>query len=394
MSGRSLFLVPFLIVVATACERQLPTGDLLAKAGGNSLGRPLAGLKTEERRLFDRGSVVFATEFTPETGLGPLFNSTSCAECHENPVAGGVGDEVEIHATELQGAVCSDLSAVGGPVIQQTVTTALHDSLGIDDEPVPLAATGTGLRTTPSILGFGLLDAVPEAEILARADPDDRDGDGISGRANMTPDGLVGRFGRKAQTATLREFNATAFVMEMGITNPESDVEQTVDGHPLPLGVDPTPDPELSQADLDAAIAFVRFLAPPAPQGMTVALAASRQEFIQIGCAGCHVPYLKTGPNPVKALSNQTVPAFTDLLLHDMGPNLADICLAQALPSEFRTEPLMGLRFKTAFLHDGRATSIEQAIDFHGGEGAAARDRFEALSVGERGAIVRFLRGL
>ncbi len=394
MSGRSLFLVPFLIVVATACERQLPTGDLLAKAGGNSLGRPLAGLKTEERRLFDRGSVVFATEFTPETGLGPLFNSTSCAECHENPVAGGVGDEVEIHATELQGAVCSDLSAVGGPVIQQTVTTALHDSLGIDVEPVPLAATGTGLRTTPSILGFGLLDAVPEAEILARADPDDRDGDGISGRPNMTPDGLVGRFGRKAQTATLREFNATAFVMEMGITNPESDVEQTVDGHPLPLGVDPTPDPELSQADLDAAIAFVRFLAPPAPQGMTVALAASRQEFIQIGCAGCHVPYLKTGPNPVKALSNQTVPAFTDLLLHDMGPNLADICLAQALPSEFRTEPLMGLRFKTAFLHDGRATSIEQAIDFHGGEGAAARDRFEALSVGERGAIVRFLRGL
>ena len=394
MSGRSLFLVPFLIVVATACERQLPTGDLLAKAGGNSLGRPLAGLKTEERRLFDRGSVVFATEFTPETGLGPLFNSTSCAECHENPVAGGVGDEVEIHATELQGAVCSDLSAVGGPVIQQTVTTALHDSLGIDVEPVPLAATGTGLRTTPSILGFGLLDAVPEAEILARADSEDRDGDGISGRPNMTPNGLVGRFGRKAQTATLREFNATAFVMEMGITNPESDVEQTVDGHPLPLGVDPTPDPELSQADLDAAIAFVRFLAPPAPQGMTVALAASRQEFIQIGCAGCHVPYLKTGPNPVKALSNQTVPAFTDLLLHDMGPNLADICLAQALPSEFRTEPLMGLRFKTAFLHDGRATSIEQAIDFHGGEGAAARDRFEALPVGERAAIVRFLRGL
>ena len=96
----------------------------------------------------------------------------------------------------------------------------------------------------------------------------------------------------------------------------------------------------------------------------------------------------------MKALSNQTVPAFTDLLLHDMGPNLADICLAQALPSEFRTEPLMGLRFKTAFLHDGRATSIEQAIDFHAGEGAAARDRFEALPVGERAAIVRFLRGL
>src|SRR6266496_4671509 len=152
--------------------------------------------------------------------------------------------------------------------------------------------------------------------------------------------------------------------------------------------------PHLEVAHADPAIHLYACAVCSAPQGITVAIAASRQEFIQIGCAGCHVPYLKTGPNPVKALSDQTVPAFTDLLLHDMGPNLADICLAQALPSEFRTEPLMGLRFKTAFLHDGRATSIEQAIDFHGGEGAAARDRFEALPVGERAAIVRFLRGL
>src|SRR2546430_3636953 len=394
MSGRSLFLVPLLIAVATACERQLPTGDLLARAGGRSLGRPLPGLRTEERRLFDRGSVVFATEFTPETGLGPLFNSTSCAECHENPVAGGVGDEVEVHATELQGAVCSDLSAVGGPVIQQTVTTALHDSLGIDVEPVPLAATGTGLRTTPSILGFGLLDAVPEAEILARADPDDRDGDGISGRPNMTADGHVGRFGRKAQVATLREFNATAFVMEMGITNPESAVEQTVGGKALPLGVDPTPEPELSLDDLNAADAFVRFLAPPAPPGITVERAASRQLFTQIGCTGCHVPALTTGPNPVKALSNQSVPAFTDLLLHDMGLTLADICLGQALPAEFRTEPLMGLRFKSAFLHDGRATTVEQAIDFHGGEAQASRDRFAGPPAGEGAGVVRVFGGV
>src|SRR5207247_1762138 len=210
--------------------------------------------------------------------------------------------------------------------------------------------------STPRAAANGKRNPAPARGATRRGSPPR----GRTGRLNVAPDGHVGRFGRKAQTATLREFNATAFVMEMGITNPESDVEQTVDGQPLPLGVDPTPDPELSQADLDATIAFVRFLAPPAPQGMTVAIAASRQRFIQIGCAGCHVPYLKTGPNPVKALSDQPVPAFTDLLLHDMGPALADICLQQALSSEFRTEPLMGLRLKTAFLHDGLATSIEQ----------------------------------
>ncbi len=394
MSGRFFLPIAAISLALAACERQLPTGALLAKAGGSSLGQPLPGLRTDERRLFDRGSAVFATVFTPQTGLGPLFNAASCAECHEDPVPGGRGDEVEVHATALQGTVCNDLSAVGGPVIQQLVTPALHDALGIDKEPVPALATATALRTSPSILGFGLLDAVPEAEILALADPNDVNGDGISGRPNMTPDGHVGRFGRKAQVATLREFTAGAFVMEMGITNPESAVEQTVGGAPLPAGVDPTPEPELSQADLDAADAFVRFLAPPAPPGITVERAASRQLFTQIGCAGCHVPYLKTGPNPVRALSNQSVPAFTDLLLHDMGPDLADICLGQALPSEFRTEPLMGLRFKSAFLHDGRATTIEQAIDFHGGEGQASRDRFAGLPAGERAAIMRFLRGL
>ena len=394
MSGRIFLPIAVITLGLAACERQLPTGGLLAKAGGSSLGRSLPGLKTDERQLFDRGSAVFATVFTPETGLGPLFNAASCAECHENPVAGAVGDEVEVHATSFQGAVCSDLSAVGGPVIQQLVTPALHDALGIDKEPVPALATATAMRTTPSILGFGLLDAIPEAEILARADPNDVNGDGISGRPNMTADGHVGRFGRKAQIATLREFTATAFVMEMGITNPESAVEQTVGGKALPLGVDPTPEPELSLDDLNAADAFVRFLAPPAPPGITVERAASRQLFTQIGCTGCHVPALTTGPNPVKALSNQSVPAFTDLLLHDMGLTLADICLGQALPAEFRTEPLMGLRFKSAFLHDGRATTIEQAIDLHGGEAQASRDRFAGLPVGERAAIVRFLRGL
>ena len=113
-----------------------------------------------------------------------------------------------------------------------------------------------------------------------------------------------------------------------------------------------------------------------------------------IGCASCHVPALVTGPAPVKALSFRIVEAYTDLLLHNMGPDLADICLGRAKPAEFRTEPLMGLRFKTAFLHDGRAGSIAKAIHAHGGEASAARNRFVALSPLERGALLQFLRGL
>jgi len=113
--------------------------------------------------------------------------------------------------------------------------------------------------------------------------------------------------------------------------------------------------------------------------------------FVKIGCASCHFPAFVTGDNPVPALRFRVVPAYTDLLLHDMGPDLADICLGEAQPSEFRTEPLMGLRFATAFLHDGRAATVAQAIELHGGEGLAARNRFLRLTPFQRATLLRFL---
>jgi CxxC motif-containing protein (DUF1111 family) len=397
---------PLLTVLVTACNQEPLTGTpfLLGNALASTtaeLGGPLPLLTPYEQRLFARGSVAFQTVFTPATGLGPLFNSTACAGCHEEPVAGGTGsadpeeagEDVEIHATAYRGGVCDELSDKGGPVFQKQATPPLQ-ALGIDHEPVPLEATATAQRTTPSVLGFGLLDAVPDAEILARADPDDRDGDGISGRPNVTADGRIGRFGRKAQVPTLRDFVAQAFVLEMGITNPAFPAEQTVGGMPLPAGVDPTADPELTQEALDAAVAFSQLLAPPAPVGNPVIRMGGQQIFSRIGCDGCHVPRLRTGDNPVRALRYKYVEAYTDLLLHDMGPDLADICLGQASPSEFRTEPLMGLRFKATFLHDGRAASIEEAIRLHAGEAAGARDRFLALSERQRGVLLRFLGGL
>src|SRR5206468_141627 len=318
---------PLFIVLVTACDQEPPTGTtfLLGKVLASmpaELGGPLRLLTPDEQQRFARGSVVFQTVFTPETGLGPLFNSTACAGCHEEPVVGGTGsadpeeagEDVEVHATAYRGGVCDELGDKGGPVFQKQVTPALQAALGIDHEPVAPEATDTAQRTTPSILGFGLLDAVPDTEILAHADPDDRDGDGISGRPNRTADGRIGRFGQ--------------------------------------------------------------------------------QVFSRIGCDGCHVPRLRTGDNPVRVLSHKYVDAYTDLLLHDMGPDLADICLGQATPAEFRTEPLMGLRFKATFLHDGRASSIDEAIRLHAGEASQARDRFLALSDRQRATLLRFLGGL
>src|SRR5207248_11494254 len=165
----------------------------------DGLGLPLPLSSGEERRLFRQGQVVFQTVFTPATGLGPLFNQTSCAGCHEDPVVGGLGDEVEVHATAyLGGGVCNDLSAEGGPVIQDSVTPALHAALGIDGAPMPPDTTATARRTTPAVFGLGLLDAVPDSAILALADPDDRNGDGISGRPNRSADGRLARFARAA----------------------------------------------------------------------------------------------------------------------------------------------------------------------------------------------------
>jgi len=382
---RGVILIATALGAAAACKRLQP-------------GDPLRGLSAAERARFDSGRVVFDSTFTPAVGLGPLFNGSGCRECHEDPVSGGVGDEVERHVAvfhpERIGFVCDQLADQGGPVFQDSVTPALHAALGIDSEPLPPGITTVAARTTPDILGFGLLDAVPDSVILSYADPDDRDHDGISGRPNRFVDGRLGRFGRKAFVPTLREFNDGAFQVEVGITNPSVPEEGTVTGQPLPAGTDPAPDPELNARGLELADAFVRLLAPPAPLKQSREARQGRDVFTRVKCDGCHIPVLRTGNNPIAALRYKDVAAFTDLLLHDMGPALADICFGLATPSEFRTEPLMGLRLATHFLHDGRATTPEQAILLHGGEGARSRDLFQALPAADRAALLAFLKTL
>jgi len=378
-----LLLALTLALVSGGCAKPAHPGD------------PIAGLTAQQLDRFRRGRAVFDSVFTPESGLGPLFNSAACGECHEDPVSGGTGDEVEVHATAFHAdGNCDQLVGEGGPVIQQNTTPALKAALGIDQEPMPKDATGRGLRTSLAIFGRGLLDAVPDSILVSYADPDDRNHDGISGRLNRFVDGRIGRFGRKAFVPTLSEFNDGAFIIEMGITNPAVPTEESIGGASIPPGVDPAPDPEISQEALDLTNDFVRFLAPPSPLRQTGAAGRGGHLFGSIGCASCHLPTLRTGTNPVRALDRKRFFAYTDLLVHDMGPDLADICLGQAGPSEFRTEPLVGLRLASHFLHDGRAGTLEQAIEQHGGEGSGARDRFKSLPPKEREALIAFLKTL
>jgi CxxC motif-containing protein (DUF1111 family) len=272
-----------------------------------ALGEPLAGLTPDQQALFLAGKKVFQRVFEPKDGLGPLFNGNSCAECHETPVVGGVGDEVEVHATRFGGPnACDPLFHEGGPVIQQNATPLLR-ALGIEKEQVPPSATAQARRSTPPLFGFGLLDAIPETTLLSHEDPHDANGDGIYGRANRTIDGRVGRFGRKAAVATLLEFNAGAFPQEMGVTTPLSPVEETINGKPVPPETDPAPDPEITIEDVENVNWFTRFLAPPPAQLLTTSddqylAARGKKLFTALKCAVCHVPAMKTGPSAVKSL--------------------------------------------------------------------------------------------
>jgi CxxC motif-containing protein (DUF1111 family) len=379
-------VLPASLVLVWGCttEPQPPLGD-----GLNDLTR-------YQRARFVEGNITFQRVFDPTNGLGPLFNANSCAQCHEDPVVGGVGDEIELHATRFRAPdVCDPLLQEGGPVFELHATPLLQ-AHGITNDPVPPDATSVGHRSSPPLFGMGLVDAIPEAVMRANEDPSGTRHPGIHGHANRTIDGRLGRFGRKADTAALFDFIVGAYHEEMGITSPLEPVKKTVGGKPVPPDTILGPDPNITTNEIGETTTFVRFLAPPPHRTPTnyldrVAVERGQRLFVQLKCAVCHVPELKTGPSHVEALNHKTVALFSDLLLHDMGTDLADICLGDARPSEFRTELLWGLRFRKQFLHDGSAKSVEEAIARHGGEAQRSADQFKGLQDSDKAALLRFL---
>lgn len=356
---------------------------------GPIIGGPNPGLSAEELASFDRGKTLFEHRFRLSEGHGPEFNTNSCRSCHEIPVTGGSSPlyrNFSIVADEVGGGL--------QPVGDLPTIVARNFSYELAArETIPADADVIAQRNAPATFGMGLLERIPLVDIRANEDPIDLDGDGISGRVNFDFV-LIGRFGYKAQEAGLEDFIRGPLFNHLGITTeplsfgPPSgglSAEQQVSSPEQPtVDDDDVEDPEISFEQLSDLIMFVRELAPPPPAEMDAEARRGETLFRQARCDDCHIPNIVTDGDPVFA--------FTDLLLHDMGPDLADgVVMGIATASEFRTQPLWGLRHHAPYLHDGRADTIARAIRAHGGEADASRDLFIALDSDDRAALIAYL---
>jgi CxxC motif-containing protein (DUF1111 family) len=341
-------------------------------------GAPLSEIDAGQRALFEQGRVLFDRDFGFSEGVGPLFNGDSCRSCHFDPVIGGAGPSGvdAMRQGSFTGFVFSPPSA-GTALLRHAVAPTRPEA---DAE-----ANFFERRQTPSTLGLGLLERIPREAIEALADPSDEDDDGIAGRAHVLDDGRLGRFGWKANVPSVRDFVRDALTGELGMTVPaEPGLSFGSTGDE-----DDTPDPETDANTIDAIAGFIAFLSPP-PRSRVDTTTEDRGEatFNEIGCASCHVPTLQTA-------NGTEVHAYTDLLLHDVAePNALGIEEGDAGIHDFRTPPLWGLARSAPYLHDGRASTVEDAVAAHGGEASAARDEVANLSTIDQEALFAFLRSL
>ncbi len=409
--GLAAAVAVLLVVIHSACHDESSSGG-----GGPTfeLGDPIQGLSAAESAAFERGRALFEKRFRPSEGLGPLYNATSCASCHSTPRTGGSsGLYRNFYIAHRQFAgIQSPLPDLIGPIVP-AFGTPPHGSATFGLEGgrfvIPKNAFGQPVlvaqRNTVPIFGVGLFELVSNATIQSNADPEDADGDGISGRFN-TDGGPIGRFGVKAQSNNIERFTRAPLQNQMGITSNaflgaggivSASPRPQATGGDLPTSdADGVPDPEISTADLGDLIAFTRFLAPPRRKPFDDAARRGEELFGDLGCVKCHVPSLPSSRGPVDA--------YTDLLLHEMGPDLSDgidfglpqfaFSSAAGSRDEFRTQPLWGVSMHAPFLHDGRAETLSEAIELHGGEAETIRDDFLALTPAERADIIAFLEHL
>jgi CxxC motif-containing protein (DUF1111 family) len=364
-------------------------------------GDPLPGLTAAEFAEFRLGLDDFLEVETSDEGLGPAYNGTSCAVCHNVPAVGGMGPIAELRAARTNDLGGFEPLDASGETLFQLFSVPGHACQAI----VPADATVFARRIPIPLFGAGLVEAIPDDAIVALEDPGDRNLDGIRGRAARVRDlasgaQRVGRFGWKAQHATLLAFGADAYRNEMGITNDlfPTELAVGVDAERM-KACDPFPDPEdiadprTRRRGIDNFASFMRLLAPVERAPADAAVQAGESIFASIGCAACHRPSFTTGPSSNPLFDRRVVPLFSDLLLHDVGTG-DGIRQASAEPNEIRTPALWGLGSRRPFLHDGSASTVDEAIRRHRGEAEHVRRNFEAIPDADKAALIRFLKSL
>lgn len=401
-------------------------------------GDPLPGLSPELLALFEDGKDLFEHEFTAAEGLGPVYNERACQTCHGGlgapaggPDANGVGSEFDvIHFGYDNHGMFDPMRDLGGPVRQFRDIRDAVPTCPIEGETIPASSDIQSRRHTPPVWGFGLIDAIPDAQILAK---ENLGVDGIRGVAHwhremqaLAPQPTaadpqlhvrgqvrVGRFGWKAQTGTLHQFSAEPSGIELGLSTvffPQEFTPQGLRfGDELPADCQVADDvPNDPHGEIALGFYHFQALVAPAPRAPLDRFARKgRDVFAEVGCASCHTPTMETGPVywmvtetgsvRVPQLESQEVHLYSDLLTHDLGDGLADMgggigrVMGRADGRRWRTTPLWGLRFKNALLHDGRTASVHEAIMAHGGEGTVVRSRYQALGWRDRLALLWFL---
>lgn len=398
---KKIYLIPAALVICIAIIQACTKLQPAAPAEDEILDGPVAGLSYEQNRQFLAGDVAFNDEiFTTQTGLGSIFVATSCGSCHAGDGKGHPFTTLtrfgQIDSTGNQ------FLHLGGPQLQNRALP------GYAPEQIPLSATFSKF-TPPANTGLGFLELVSDADILAMADPNDANGDGISGVPNyaVLPSFIapftnaiprngkyIHRFGKKAAAYNLLHQTVNAYNQDIGITS-SFDLKDVYSGLDI--------DPEVSNLTVQNVVSYLQTLKAPVQRNQTdVTVVAGKNIFIQAGCESCHKQTLQTGFSNIAPLSNKTFHPYTDLLLHDMGPVLNDgYTEGTAKTSEWRTPPLWGLGLSPNsqggqyfLLHDGRAKTIEEAIQLHGGEAAQSKNKFTQLTAADKNALLKFLESL
>ncbi len=441
----ALLVMAILLVLRCAAAAQ-GVKDPGVRGGPAGAGGPLPALTSDELAFFQAGLAAFLEVEAVTNGLGPRFNLDSCGGCHVQPTTGGSSPSVnpQIAVATKDGAknVVPSFITPSGPVREarfrfkadRTRDGGVHDLFTIagrtdaagcvlaqPDFKREAARKNVIFRIPTPVFGAGLIEEIPDATIIAKLESERprRAAMGIVGRPNRqgpgrantsSNDGSITRFGWKAQNKSLLIFAGEAYNVEMGITNELFQTER--DETPTCL-FNGTPENKTNfgaatvaeaLSDITKFTAFMRFLAPPEPAAETPSSARGRSVFAEIGCALCHTPSLTTGRSSSAALSEKPARLFSDLLLHRMGPRLADdIVQGVAGPDEFRTAPLWGLGQRIFLLHDGRTTDLVDAIAAHASRGDgrfrpseanAVIARFRALGSAKKQDLVNFLRSL